>query len=191
MHVCTIDLINLQKDYGDSSFMKKLQDELKKQKFMLPLKSLLTRNSALLPNTPVLKLIIRASGLNSPRDDQYISTNNETHIPANVPEEYPQDIKKHGAGVVFHLPPEHSYPTLLSDVKPIREARKQHNLKAWPQMLEHLIKKGFFSFNLQTGFSNSNTPNPRTKNRGDNDTSGEKRQEKIEDITSLKQALLL
>jgi hypothetical protein len=191
-NLCTINLINLQKNYTDGSFMKTLQEKLHRCGFILPKKSLLTQKKPLPfeANTPVLKLIIRASGLSNPNNIQYIATKNSSHIPTNIIEGYSKNIKDHNLGVILHLPPD-DHPTLPCEVIPLREARKGANLEAWPHILECVVKKGFFSFNLQTGFSNCRTA-VRTQTYNDaQEEPGKKEQKEIKNLKSLKRALSL
>ncbi len=190
---CTISVRNLQKNYDENSFMHKLQDELIKKGFVLPNRDLLTlekpdstRGQKQSPNIPVLRLVVRASGFGSFSDTQYLSSEKAEYVPtSDLPEKYERNIKKHSLGILFHLFPKQH---------PNSERLEKYKEETYKITLDAVVKRGFFSLYLQTGFANSQGTT-KTQQRKDLDLEGVEvkddfvRLDKIQDIKTLKAAL--
>jgi hypothetical protein len=160
---CTIKLRNLQKNYEKDDFMYKLQVELHSRGFILPNRSLFSSKKEsngrsdqqeFMPNRPVLRLIIRASGVDFYKTSSF-AKKDEQYIPeSTLKDECERNIKKHSLGILFHLPHrKHKDSGILAG---------KYNL-SHQKSLGIFETQGFFSLYCQTGFANSGGGNGGNK----------------------------
>ncbi len=190
---CTIKIRNLQRNYEKNSFMHNLQNELMKKGFVLPNRDLLDlekwdliRGYNRTPDTPLLRLIVRASGFSSFSDVKYLSSESAEYVPtSDLPDNYKKNVKKHSLGVLFHLFPKQHVNS---------EHLEKYNEKTYKTTLDAVVQKGFFRLYLQTGFANSQGK-VKTQLKSNLDLAGIEikddfvRLDKIQDIKILKAAL--
>src|SRR5690606_14337418 len=152
----------------ENSFLYKLQSELRNKGFMLPRKDLFTlikpsSDKAVADDaSPVLRLIVRASGINNPKGQYLLDSSAQSQaVPKTVIEQdnYNPDIKKHGLSVLLHLAPGYKQ----KDSTPFYEDRinlywnrLKKNNSSRPSVYQAVIAQGFFSLYCQTGFASCN-----------------------------------
>lgn len=157
---CEDELHELQMNYDDNSFLKKLERILNVDfGYILPSRPACDGVKGRLDNCPKLKVIIRASGL----DDRSFNRNpqNFTNIPDPVYSvNPPRDIKTHPILTLFHLPPNKSLQMstcyINSDDNEIMiEYRKNYRDKNYIPNIPMLFPKGFMRCQSYTAFSNT------------------------------------